>query len=393
MFFSTLNTWRKSFFSNKSTSTIKTLNFSPLVYRLESPKYQLFDLHNENRFSGWVFYFGEKIITSLSVAFDHKWAGNFPVNQPRPDVSIYVPSISAAQTCGFDFILPAPSAHTRCIQVDVIYTDHTRENLLNYEVGQVRLLKNKLDDYQTQLQSIPIPNGELVFLTQGHTQSEEYSSNIIPALLTMQSYLEKSGIEIQKIETLLDFGCGSGRLLAGWHIISPHVELFGCDLNARLIQWTQQNLPLAIQCQPNNLIPPLPYQNDQFDLIYLISVFTHLSKATQKQWIKELKRILRPNGYILITLHGLLYVKNAFHHQPDQIQSFIDQGYLENELENVEGSNQFCTFHHYSFVQELFSDFELIGFFPNGNDQQQNTVFQIAQSQDVYVLQFVGRNY
>ena len=45
-----------------------------------------------------------------------------------------------------------------------------------------------------------------------------------------------------------------------------------------------------------------------------------------------------------------------------------------------------------SILNQTFSDFELIGFFPNGNDQQQNTVFQIAQSQDVYVLQYVVRN-
>lgn len=392
MLFSKFNAWRKSFFANKSIPSTKALDFSPLVYRLESPKYQLFDLFNENRFSGWVFYFGEKTITSLSVAFDEELIGDFPVNLPRPDVGIYVPSIPTAQTCGFDFVLPTPSTQVCCIQIDVVYNDQTCERLLNYEVSQIRLLKNKLSDYQAQMRNIPIPNGELIFLTQGHTQSDEYSSNIIPALLTMQSYLEKSGIEIQKIKTLLDFGCGSGRLLVGWHIISPHIELFGCDLNAHLIQWAQQNLPSAIHCQLNNLTPPLPYQNDQFDLIYLISVFTHLSITTQKQWIAELKRILRPNAYILITLHGLLYVKNTFHHQPDRVQSFIDQGYLEIGSENEEGANQFSTFHHHSFVRELFSDFELIGFFPNGNDQQQNTVFQIAQSQDVYVLQYVVRN-
>jgi hypothetical protein len=40
------------------------------------------------------------------------------------------------------------------------------------------------------------------------------------------------------------------------------------------------------------------------DCIYAISVFTHLSAELQDLWMKELRRIVRPGGHLLITTHG-----------------------------------------------------------------------------------------
>lgn len=381
----------KSLFSAKNVpEKIFTGSFSPLVYRLESPKYHLFDLHGENCMTGWVFYFGEKVITELAVTADEAVVGNFPVNMPRPDIGIHVPFIPAAQTCGFHFKLPVPSRDIHNIHLDVIYADGTCVPFLIYDIDSVRQLAPKLTEYQRQLQEIPVPSAELVFLTQGHTQTDEYQNGIIPAVLTMQSYLQKSGIDVDQIRHLLDFGCGSGRLLVGWHIIKPHIQLHGCDLNPQLIEWAQQHVSQAIDCRMSSLNPPLPYPDQQFDMIYLISVFTHLSLETQKLWIQEFKRILRRGGYLLVTLHGELYVRNTFDQKDEHFHVFMRAGYVEEGQASVEGGNRYRSFHRHDFVRDLFTGFEIRGYFPNGNDPQHNTLFQIAQSQDVYVLQYTG---
>lgn len=41
-----------------------------------------------------------------------------------------------------------------------------------------------------------------------------------------------------------------------------------------------------------------------FHAIYGISVFTHLSEEYQVRWLRELSRILRPHGTLLLTVHG-----------------------------------------------------------------------------------------
>lgn len=389
MFLASLKDWYKSLFFAKSVpETSFTGSFSPLVYRLESPKYHLFDLHGDNWMTGWVFYFGEKVVAELSVRTDKAVVGNFPVDVPRPDIGMHVPFIPAAQTCGFHFKLPAPSSDINEIRIDVVYADGTRAPFLIYDVDQIRQSILKLTDYYQQLQAISVPSAELVFLTQGHYQTEEYQNGIIPAVMTMQSYLQQSGSDLTQIGNLLDFGCGSGRLVMGWHIIMPQIRLYGCDLNPRLIEWAQQHMPQAIDWRLRSLSPPLPYPDQQFDMIYLISVFTHLSLETQKLWIQEFKRILRKGGYLLVTLHGELYVRNVFDQQSEHFRVFDHSGYVEEGLASVEGGNHYRSFHRYDFVRDLFADFEIRDYFPNGNNSRHNTLFQIAQSQDVYVLQY-----
>jgi len=391
MFLTSLRRRCKAFFSAKNVSGMPlTGSFSPLVYRLESPKYHLFDLQDDNWMTCWVFYFGEKVVSELAVRADEAVVGNFPVDVPRPDIGMHVPFIPAAQTCGFHFKLPVQPRDINKIHLDVVYDDGTRAAFLTYDIDSVRQLAPKLTEYQRQLHAISVPSAELVFLTQGHTQTDEYQNGIIPAVLTMLSYLQKSGIDGEQVRDLLDFGCGSGRLLVGWHIIMPHIQLYGCDLNPRLIEWAQQHVPQGIDCRLSGLNPPLPYQDQQFDMIYLISVFTHLSLETQKLWIQEFKRILRKGGHLLVTLHGELYVRNTFDQLSDYFSAFNHSGYVEEGQASVEGGNHYRSFHRYDFVRDLFTDFEIRGYFPNGNDSQHNTLFQIAQSQDVYILQYTG---
>ena len=56
--------------------------------------------------------------------------------------------------------------------------------------------------------------------------------------------------------------------------------------------------------QVNNADPPLDFPDGKFGLIYSYSVFTHLSADRQKPWMKELVRVLRPGGMLLLTVSG-----------------------------------------------------------------------------------------
>jgi len=54
---------------------------------------------------------------------------------------------------------------------------------------------------------------------------------------------------------------------------------------------------------------PTHYPQAYFDLIFGISVFTHLSAIQQTQWIDELARICKTGGILLVTTMGAYFEK------------------------------------------------------------------------------------
>lgn len=103
---------------------------------------------------------------------------------------------------------------------------------------------------------------------------------------------------------ILDFGCSSGRVLRHFEEQRQKLnwELYGVDIQARPIEWMRQNFPEQYQIFVGNTLPHLPFEDNTFDAIYGFSVFTHI-KYQWDAWILELKRILKPGGVLMQTIH------------------------------------------------------------------------------------------
>lgn len=100
----------------------------------------------------------------------------------------------------------------------------------------------------------------------------------------------------------LDFGCASGRVIRHFATHVPGVNVTGCDINRRHVDWVADHLPPAITVFQNHSIPTLPLPDASLDLISAYSVFTHI-EAFETAWLMELRRILRPGGIAWITVH------------------------------------------------------------------------------------------
>ncbi len=102
---------------------------------------------------------------------------------------------------------------------------------------------------------------------------------------------------------LLDFGCGAGRVLRGFVDEASVCEFFGCDIHEPSIDWLRRNLcpPFRVFC--NDEMPPLPFETGSLDLIYAVSVFTHLTDSWAP-WLLELRRCLAEDGTLIASLMG-----------------------------------------------------------------------------------------
>ena len=110
--------------------------------------------------------------------------------------------------------------------------------------------------------------------------------------------------------------------------------------------------------------------------MYAFSVFTHLTEALQVAWMKELARILKPDGHLLISTHGESYARRL---NAEERQRFTaGQLVVKNNL-SAPGSNTCSAYHPAAYVQEKLADgLTVVDFVPEGAKGN--------PSQDLYVL-------
>jgi len=102
---------------------------------------------------------------------------------------------------------------------------------------------------------------------------------------------------------VLDFGCGAGRTLRHFLEEAEVGSFIGCDIDAPSIAWLTSNLSPPLHVFTNAETPPLPLEAESLDLIWSISVFTHISDHWAA-WLVELHRVLCDGGLLIATILG-----------------------------------------------------------------------------------------
>jgi SAM-dependent methyltransferase len=102
---------------------------------------------------------------------------------------------------------------------------------------------------------------------------------------------------------LLDFGCGAGRTLRHFLDEAGSAEIWGCDIDGESIDWLEHNLCPPLHVLHNDAEPGLPFGDGHFDVVWALSVFTHLVD-TWAAWLLELHRVLADDGILIATTIG-----------------------------------------------------------------------------------------
>jgi ubiquinone/menaquinone biosynthesis C-methylase UbiE len=102
---------------------------------------------------------------------------------------------------------------------------------------------------------------------------------------------------LKNSQSILDFGCGLGRVSTQLLQRAPSSKIVGFDIDPLMLEWAEKLLP---ENRAKLVHSTLNIPDEQFDLIIVISVFTHLDRTTDF-WLTELHRLIRPNGKIFVT--------------------------------------------------------------------------------------------
>lgn len=101
---------------------------------------------------------------------------------------------------------------------------------------------------------------------------------------------------------ILDWGCGSGRVTRNFHLL-PQARIVGLDIDRDNINWCREHFSFG-EYRVAPLRPPTDVKAESFDLIFGISVFSHLREEDQRAWLDELRRLARPGSFLLMSTLG-----------------------------------------------------------------------------------------
>jgi SAM-dependent methyltransferase len=93
---------------------------------------------------------------------------------------------------------------------------------------------------------------------------------------------------------VLDAGCGSGRLLDE---LTIYGRVSGLDINPDSVDVARRRGHDDVQ---EGVVESLPWEDETFDLITSLDVVEHT--ADDRVTLRELRRVLAPGGYLLVTV-------------------------------------------------------------------------------------------
>lgn len=177
---------------------------------------------------------------------------------------------------------------------------------------------------------------------------------------------------------ILDWGCGPSRIIRHLpEILGDGNVYYGTDYNPKTIQWCKTHIQ-GIHYTVNEIDPPLPYAFGMFDLVYGISIFTHLSRENQQHWSNELHRIISPRGLVIVTTHGEAFMEKL----TEEEQRIFQQGELVSRTKVKEGHRMYAAFEPPAYMRSVFtaSGFRILEHLPG------KRVHETYISQDVWML-------
>ncbi len=151
----------------------------------------------------------------------------------------------------------------------------------------------------------PFPSRKRMREISGSDDLESFLNVGAQAARATLEVLADAGCDPYAPRQVLDFGCGCARVLRHLLPLARRGDLRGCDIDAKAVAYCRGTMDGA-SFFANRAEPPLPVADGAFDLIYSISVFTHLGLEPARRWAAELRRALAPGGYAAVSVQGEL---------------------------------------------------------------------------------------
>lgn len=203
--------------------------------------------------------------------------------------------------------------------------------------------KNK--SYKLPLKRFVFPTDRALF----YTYQLDHQSYYEDGQLAAKEMIEWGQLTHIKTPVVLDWGCGTGRVIRHMPTLQKTIVCYAADTDASMIQWCRQSIDgVFFDIITTN---SLPYPSQYFHLVYGISVLTHIPHEETQIWLNELYRVLQPNGIAILSTHG-----THFFHQLNQAQqnTLLKIGAYTTPF-HQKGHRSMTTYHEQHYFKSLLT--------------------------------------
>lgn len=225
----------------------------------------------------------------------------------------------------------------------------------------------------------PVPPAKLRWRVVGSLNEAGYMKGGKITAQSIQDLCKIAGRDFYSFTDILDFGSGCGRVIQNFRHRPSSCTLYATDIDPDLVNWGKSNLP-DIQWSVNGYEPPLPFNDNLFDLIYGVSVFTHLDEDFQHAWLRELHRVTRPGASLILSVQGE-YTMGWLRKDRSYSNEVDERGFLFVSLSKgrlkLDGLPDFyqAAYHTKEYIyNEWSSYFEIVDYIERGMSNVQDAV-------------------
>lgn len=139
--------------------------------------------------------------------------------------------------------------------------------------------------------------------------------------------IAKGGKPWGNVNSVMDFGCGYGRIIRWFPVMLPPERIYACDVNGRAVAWCSSEFGVTgVNLTSEFTVPDAP----PVEALLACSLLTHLSPRKVKQFLKALRMLLAPGGVAVVTGKSTSSAAHASQTNP-HLDTATIRGVLEKE--------------------------------------------------------------